>query len=78
MLENKVREMVSNYNTNKDEDEFLEEVINFLKENHVPDANIQHDYDSIDCGPAYTANIHSLAWIDDEGIHLVVWRIEYC
>ena len=81
MLEKEVNEMINNYLDNmgeKEEDEFLEEVIEFLMRNYVSTTDIKTDYDSIDCGPGYTANIHSLAWLDDDGVHLLTWRVEYC
>lgn len=79
MLERTIDEMINNYLDNmngKEDDVFLEEVIDFLIQNGV--TSIKHDYDSIDCGPGYTAHVYSLAWLDDDGIHLLTWRVEYC
>ena len=81
MLERTVDEMINNYLDNmgeKEDDDFLEEVIEFLMQNGVSITDIKNDYDSIDCGLGYTAHVYSLAWLDDDGIHLLTWRVEYC
>ena len=79
MLERTLDEMIYNYLddiSEKEADDFLEEMIDFLKQNGV--TSIKHDYDSIDCGPGYSAYIYSLAWLDANGLHLLTWRDEYC